>query len=71
MSHWQAVEELLLTLSSGRGVVFARCACRRCKAAGQTWQLEAEDARPLSEDEAEEAWMLQRQAALRSASRRS
>lgn len=62
MSHWQKVEELLITLSSGRGVVFVRCACRRCKLAGQRWLLEAEDARPLSEDEAEEAWVRHRQA---------
>lgn len=60
MSHWQQVEEHLFTLSSGRGVVFARCACRRCKVSRPGWLLEAEDARPLSEDEAEEAWGLMR-----------
>lgn len=58
MSHWQQVEERLFTLSSGRGVVFARCACRRCKVSRPGWLLEAEDARPLSAAEEGEAWAL-------------
>ena len=58
MSHWQQVEERLVTLSSGRGVVFARCACRRCKISRPGWLLEAEDARPLSAAEEGEAWAL-------------
>ena len=58
MSHWQQVEERLFTLCSGRGVVFARCACRRCKVSRPGWLLEAEDARPLSAAEEGEAWAL-------------
>ena len=58
MSHWQQVEERLFTLCSGRGVVFARCACRRCKISRPGWLLEAEDARPLSATEEAEAWAL-------------
>ena len=56
MSHWQTIEERLYTLPSGRGVVFVRCACRRCGAKDPGWLLEAEDGRPLTKDETAGAW---------------
>ncbi|MBI05362.1 MAG: hypothetical protein CMM54_00105 [Rhodospirillaceae bacterium] len=58
MSHWQRIEELFFTLPSGRRVVFARCACNQCKTKGQLWQLDAEDALPLSDAEREQSWLM-------------
>ena len=60
MAHWQRIEERLFTLPSGRGVVFVRCACRRCKLKSPEWLLEAEDNRPLTDAETEAAWHLLR-----------